>query len=101
MLGKEDNFLGPFYRFSFFLGQLRVGGLLLVAGLASVVVADQGAHENYCKDLPDFTKLKFEKQDVRVCHTKIEKICRPVEVTKCVRTPTIDCNVSLNSTIII
>ena len=64
--------------------------------MASLVAADQGAdgHQNYCKDLPDFTKLRYEKQDVNVCNTKIEKICRPVEVTKCVKTPTIDCNVS-------
>ena len=76
-------------------GQLRVGGWLVLAGLVSVVVSDQG-HENYCKGLPDFTKLKFKKEDVNVCKTKIEKICRPVEVTKCVKTPTIDCRVSLH-----
>merc|ERR1711874_805057 len=82
------------------LSQLRVGGWLVLACLVSVVVGDTGAggHENYCKDLPDFTKLKFVKQDVNVCHTKIEKICKQVEVTKCIKTPTIDCNVELVKT---
>jgi len=71
-----------------------------LACLVSVVVGDTGAggHENYCKDLPDFTKLKFVKQDVNVCHTKIEKICKQVEVTKCIKTPTIDCDVELVKT---
>ena len=82
MPSKGESFSGP----------TPAGGYLFLLCLISLGGAE--SEENYCRDLPDYSKLYYTKVEVEVCQTSVERTCRPTSVTKCINTPQIDCRVS-------